>query len=391
MKRNFSVIFILLACIMMIGCFTGFIKKSALADEITELNTKSKAAYLIEPESGTIIYSSGENKRMPIASMCKIMTLLLCFESIDNGELRFDEKILISNTAAGMGGSQVFLEANAEYLAGDLIKSIVVASANDACVAMAERICGTEAEFVNLMNKKAKALNMNDTVFVNCTGLPCAGQYSSASDVAKMFIELTKHQDYFKFSKIWTDKIFHPKDRVTDISNTNKLVRFYQGCEGGKTGYTVEAGHCLAAVACKNNTKLISIVIGAPDSKTRFFEVSSMFNYGFTNYVNKVLIDKNTPLELSVKVEGGKKDTISVIAEHSFNLFTKKGEKRAIETEFVPIEKIKAPIKQGDLVGHVNLYENGIKIKEISVLSNEDVLKKTYFDMLKDVINNWAL
>ena len=203
MKKVYSVIFILLAFILTIGCFSGFTKTKSFAEEQnSSLSAKSKTAYLMDYDTKTVIYSKNETQRLPIASMCKIMTLLLCFESIDNGTIDFDDVVVVSDNASGMGGSQVFLEANGEYLVGELIKSIVVASANDACVAMAEKLYGSESEMVNKMNERSLELGMENTNFVNCTGLPQPGQYSCSKDVATMFAELLTHEDYFRFSKI---------------------------------------------------------------------------------------------------------------------------------------------------------------------------------------------
>jgi len=319
------------------------------------------------------------------------MTLLLCFESIDNNELSLDQTIIISENASSMGGSQVFLEQNAEYKVGELIKSIVVSSANDACVAMAETICGSEDNFIEKMNQKAKELNMNNTNFVNCTGLPKPGQYSCAEDVAKMFSELIKHEDYFRFSRIWTDKVAHPNNRFTEISNTNKLIRFYEGCDGGKTGYTSEAGHCLAATATRHGMRLISIVISAPSSKQRFKEVSDMFNLGFANYTNKLIIDNNKPLDINVKVVGGKKNILEVVAENPVYVFSEKNQKKSYEISFQPKEQIKAPINVGDYVGDLTIYENGKETKTVKVLANEQILKKNYLDNIKDISDEWAI
>lgn len=392
MKKSFSVIFVLLAFILTIGCFSGFSKTKAFANELpNNFNITSKSAYLMDANTGAVIFSHNENERLPIASMCKIMTLLLCFESIDDNKISIDDVVTVSESAANMGGSQVFLEKGGDYLVGELLKSIIVASANDACVAMAEFICGSQESFVRKMNEKANELGMSDTIFVNCTGLPAAGQHSSAKDVAKMFSSLIKHQDYFRFSKIWTDVIKHPNDRVTEISNTNKLIRFYQGCEGGKTGYTSEAGHCLAACATRHGMRLISVVINAPDSKTRFKEVSNMFNFGFANFENKLVVDNKKPLSLSVKIEGGKKEKIEVIPENPIYIFCRKGEERALEIEFNPKNKILAPIKRGEVVGELCIFENNLLISSTNILSNEDVLEKTYFDIIKDIGNNWAL
>jgi len=397
MKRSFSVIFILLAFIMTIGILSGYSKAKAFAyndinsSEEQSIVASSKSAYLIDAKSGSVIYSKNENERLPIASMCKIMTLLLCFDSIENGQVDPNSNVRVSENAAGMGGSQVFLESNGEYKVNDLIKSIVVASANDACVAMAETISGSEELFINAMNEKAKSLQMFDTNFVNCTGLPKAGQYSTAKDVSKMFSELIKHEDYFKYSKIWTDKIAHSGDRVTEISNTNKLIRFYQGCDSGKTGYTAEAGHCLAASALRNGMRLISVVISSPDSKTRFKEVSSMFNYGFANFTNKIIVDSNKALDDKVDILGGKTNSIEVVPEKSYYLFSKKNEKRSVEIEFVPNPSVKAPVQKGDVVGILYVYENNKELTSMDVLSNENVNQKTYFDTIYDIANKWSI
>ncbi len=391
MKKKFSVFFILMTFLICLSSFASVLKIEAFAKNENDLCVKSKSAYLIEPFTNTVIYKHDETKHLPIASMCKVMTLLLCFEALDNNEIALDELITVSDNAASMGGSQVFLETNGEYIVGELLKSIVVASANDACVAMAERLCGSESEFVSKMNEKARELKMNDTLFVNCTGLPKPNQYSCAKDVAIMFSELIKHQTYFNFSRIWTDKVAHPKDRFTEISNTNKLIRFYEGCDGGKTGYTSEAGHCLTATANRNGMRLISVVISAPDSKTRFKEVSEMFNYGFNNYVNKLVIDNNKPLDVKVEISHGDKECIEIVAERSVYLFSHKNEKRTFEIKFIPNEQNRAPIFTGDILGKIYVYENSKEIDCVNAIANEDVLQKTYFDELYEITKNWAI
>lgn len=392
--KKFSVFYIFLAFILTIGCLNIFHKKDvfALSENTTQLDIQSKEAILMDARTKTIVFSHNENDRKPIASMCKVMTLLLCFEAIDNGELTLNDKIIVSENASSMGGSQVFLETNAEYCVDELLKSIVVASANDSCVAMAERICGSEQAFVEQMNLKAKDLQMNNTNFTNCTGLPKSGQYSCAKDVAIMFSELIKHNDYFKYSNIWMDEIHHPNDRITQISNTNKLVRFYNGCDAGKTGYTSEAGHCLTASALRDNSRLIAVVIGSPDSKTRFKEVSSLFNYGFANYTTKTIVDKNEELDLEIKISGGKKDKLRLKPSESLYLFSYKNQKRAFEIDFLPLKKtIKAPIKKGDVVGKLVVYENSREILSTTVLANENIEKETFLDVLYKVVKKWSI
>lgn len=391
MKNKFIIIIALLAFVVSISCLFGYQKKVALADEITDIDCKSKCAYLIDANSNTVIYAKNENQKMPIASMCKVMTLLICFDEIKEGKLKEDEFITVSKNASSMGGSQVFLEENGQYKTSELIKSIVVASANDACVAIAERICGSEQGFVDLMNKKAEELNMKNTVFVNCTGLPKPGQHSSAKDVSIMFSELIKHDNYFNYSKIWMDEIKHPQDRITQISNTNKLIKFYKGCDGGKTGYTNEAGHCLVASANRENMRLICVVINSPDSKTRFNDVSSMFNYGFANYVNKIIIDKNQPLNLNVTIKGAKNDKIELVAEKNVWLFSKKNQKRSVEIDFVQTNFEKAPVKKGEKIGELHIFENNIQIDCINVLVNQKVEQKNYFDFIVEILDNWSI
>lgn len=395
MKKRFSVIFAFMAFIFTIGCFTTFKSKISYAsiEETTtcNFNLSSKSAYLCDASSNNVIFKLNETKHMPIASMCKIMTLLLTFDEVDSGNLSFDEDITVSSTASGMGGSQVFLETNGIYKTSELIKSIVVASANDACVAIAEKICGSEEAFVDRMNQKSSELGMNDTCFVNCTGLPKPGQFSCAKDVAKMFSELIKHQDYFNYSTIWMDEIHHSNDRITQISNTNKLIRFYNGCDSGKTGYTSEAGHCLTASAERNGTRLISVIISAPDSKTRFNEASTMFNFGFANYTNKLILDNSSPLDVELSIRGGKKEKIEVIAKEPIYIFSNKNDKRAFEIDINPVDLIKAPIKKGDCLGEIRVFENGIEIASTSIISNENIDKASYFDNVKNVIDNWSL
>lgn len=390
MNKKISVIMILSAFIFAVSVLLGCAKQNAFAYEYNVgFSVESKSCIFIEPLTKTTIFSKNEDDKRPIASMCKIMTLLLCFEEIDKGNLTFNTEITVSENASGMGGSQVFLEANANYKAEELIKSIVVASANDSCVAMAEYICGSEESFVNRMNEKAKELGMSNTCFVNSTGLPRPGQYSTAKDVSIMFSELLKHEEYFRFSRIWMDSISHPEGRKTDISNTNKLIRFYEGCDAGKTGYTTEAGHCLAATACRNAMRLVCVVINSPDSKTRFKEVSSLFNYGFANYTNKIVVDCEKILDEEILVSGGKQDSVKGVPENSFYIFDAKDNKRALEVYFSSNTELKAPINKGDVVGKISVYENNVEIASINVLAIEDVARKSFKDYVSDVIDEW--
>ena len=361
-------------------------KNVAFADEI---KVNGKAVYLVDSATGTEMYSSRSDDRLPIASMVKIMTTLLALESIDRGELSLDEMVPVSDVAASMGGSQVFLDSGKEYKAGELIKSIIVASANDSCVAMAERLSGSVEGFVKDMNERAKALGMNNTNFVNCTGLPAPESYSSAKDVSIMFRELIKHPKYFEYAGIWLEDFVHPDGRTTSMTNTNKLVRFYNGCDGGKTGFTSEAKFCLSATAERNGLRVVAVVIGADSSKERFASVSNLFGYAFSNYSAKVIQSKDDCIENSIRVLGGREKGISVAVKEDFKALVKKGDVGEYKVHFNLPATVKAPIVRGGEVGKAYLTRNGEVIGECPVVSMVDVEKARYGDTLKHICDEW--
>lgn len=361
-------------------------KNVAFADEI---KVNGKAVYLVDSATGTEMYSSRSDDRLPIASMVKIMTTLLALESVDRGELSLDEMVPVSDVAASMGGSQVFLDSGKEYKAGELIKSIIVASANDSCVAMAERLSGSVEGFVEDMNERAKALGMNNTNFVNCTGLPAPESYSSAKDVSIMFRELIKHPKYFEYAGIWLEDFVHPDGRTTSMTNTNKLVRFYNGCDGGKTGFTSEAKFCLSATAERNGLRVVAVVIGADSSKERFASVSNLFGYAFSNYSAKVIQSKDDCIENSIRVLGGREKGISVAVKEDFKALVKKGDDGEYKVHFNLPATIKAPIVRGGEVGKAYLTRNGEVIGECPVVSLVDVEKARYSDTLKHICDEW--
>ena len=361
-------------------------KNVAFANEI---KVNGKAVYLVDSATGTEMYSSRSDDRLPIASMVKIMTTLLALESVDRGELSLDEMVPVSDVAASMGGSQVFLDSGKEYKAGELIKSIIVASANDSCVAMAERLSGSVEGFVKDMNERAKALGMNNTNFVNCTGLPAPESYSSAKDVSIMFRELIKHPKYFEYAGIWLEDFVHPDGRTTSMTNTNKLVRFYNGCDGGKTGFTSEAKFCLSATAERNGLRVVAVVIGADSSKERFASVSNLFGYAFSNYSAKVIQSKDDCVENSIRVLGGREKGISVAVKEDFKALVKKGDDGEYKVHFNLPATVKAPIVRGGEVGKAYLTRNGEVIGECPVVSVVDVEKARYSDTLKHICDEW--
>ena len=355
----------------------------------TELTSAGKAAYLCDFDSGTTVYARAETKRLPIASMCKIMTLLLSFEAVESGNLTYDEMITVSANASGMGGSQVFLETGLSYKAEELMKTVAVCSANDSCVALAERISGSESAFIARMNERAKELGAENTLFANCTGLPKEPQYSCAKDVALMLRAMLSHEKYFEFSRIWYEDFQHPDGRTTSITNTNKLIRSYTGCDGGKTGFTSEAGFCLAATAKRGDTRLISVIIGAESSQVRFEGISAMLDYAFNCYDTKTILEAGKPLEEKVEVRGSKCGSISVGAQNSLKSFEKRGEAGDCTVSIVLRDDLKAPLVKGDEVGTATLYRAGVEIGSTQIVALEDAPKMSWWDALRQTAHDW--
>ena len=370
---------------ILVATFVSVYSNKIFVFASTNLEVSAKSAYLIDADSKSLIYSKNENDRLPIASMTKIMLLLLTFEKLEANELDLDEKILVSKRASSMGGSQVFLQADKEYLVSDLIKCIITASANDASVAIAERLYKNEENAVIAMNEKAKELKLSNTLFSNCTGLPKATQYSSAKDVAIMLLELCKYPNYFEYSKIFLDELVHPDGQKTMLTNTNKLTKFYAGCDGGKTGFTNEAGFCLAATAKRGNMRIISVLINEPDSKTRFYDCSKMFDYCFENFDNKLILSNKAPYQYETIIECAKSTTVNVIPEKNYYVFGKKNFNENITIDFIPNAKIKAPINMGDKVGVFKIYKDNKIIAEIKAVAAENVSRKGLFDYAYEI------
>lgn len=360
--------------------------KAVAAQEVTP---RCKSSYLCDAESGAVVFEQNAEERYPIASMCKIMTLILSFEALENQTIAPGEEIAVSYRAAHMGGSQVFLGEGLSYPAEELIKSVVVCSANDSCVALAERIEGSEAAFVDRMNERAKELGATNTLFSNCTGLPKDPQYSCAKDVSAMFRELISHEQYFEYSHIWLEDFLHPDGRTTMMTNTNKLVRFYDGCDGGKTGYTVNAGFCLAATAHRGDMRLVSVVIGADNSQNRFEDTKSMMNYAFSAYERIPILKKGEKLEECVQIRGGKQKSAAVVPESDLGLFFKKGENKLYELR-IDLDELTAPVSVGERVGEAIVFVDGIEIGRTALLSADQVLKANYGDRFKDAAQNWT-
>lgn len=363
----------------------GYVKPmQVLADGEPELAAPS--ALLMENSSGKILYDKNSHERRPMASVTKIMTMLLAMEEIDGGRMKYDDMITGSAYAKSMGGSTIFLEEGEQLSVHDIMKGIAVSSGNDAAVAMAEHISGSEEGFVAKMNERAKQLGMADTNFVNCNGLDADNHYSSAYDIALMSRELLKHPDIHNFTTIWMDTL---RDGKFTLSNTNKLIRFYEGATGLKTGSTDDALFCVSATAKRNNMHLIAVIMASPTSKDRVSDASKLLNYGFANYAISPITNKGD-FVCDAQINKGIKKTTPLINKSSFEMLVKKGEKPSIEQKLTLNGNFNAPVKSGDIAGKIEYYDNGNKIGESEVAFSEDVAKKKFSDIFMSMLRLWV-
>ncbi|MGN0771793.1 MAG: D-alanyl-D-alanine carboxypeptidase family protein [Christensenellales bacterium] len=389
MKKFFAVFFLIITTLTLAIsstlCLPANIEEAVIDESI---DAKSFSKYMTDFDSGLELYSYNADEKHEIASMVKIMTALLVLEEIDKGNLALDEQITISENSSAMGGSQMFLETGDNYSVSDLLKGIIVVSANDASVALAERISGSHEGFVNAMNQRAKELGMNNTLFCSATGLPSdKEQYSTARDVNVMTRELMKHDKYYDYASIYLENYTHPDGRITQLVNTNKLIRHYKGCIGGKTGYTSKAGFCLSACANRNGLKVVATVIGCPDSKTRFNQVSKLFDYGFASFKRETVYSSNVPLENKLAVKASPVKEIDVVPAQDVTVLCKGAEKLSFVEVELP-EFVKAPIKKGDVVGKV-IIKTQDEVNQIDLLAAQDADKSSLFDYIKDLASRW--
>lgn len=335
------------------------------------LDIKAKSAILLEPYTGEILYEMNSDEQLAPASITKVMSLLLIMEAIDKGELDLETVIYASEHACSMGGSQIWLEPGEGMTVDDLLKATVIASANDACVALGEAIAGSEEGFVALMNEKAKELGMTNTKFVNCTGLDAEGHLTSAHDVAVMSGELIKHELIKKYSTVWMDTL---RDGKSELVNTNKLVRFYEGTTGLKTGTTSIAKYCLAATAKRNSMELVAVVMAGETSNDRFNGAKKLLDYGFANYSFQN-ISAQLDDGLTVKVKDGVVKEVAVTCDETLNILLEKTAAKEITRKTEWNEEICAPVKKGDTLGYVNVYIGDSQVGRLSVVASQDVDK----------------
>ncbi len=354
------------------------------ADEPFALDAKS--AILMEAESGTVLFEQNADEALPPASVTKIMTLLLVMEAIDNGTLKLDDMIRTSTNASSMGGSQVYLKEGEEMSAEDMIKSVVISSANDAAVALAEHIAGSEELFVAKMNEKAKELGMKNTNFENTNGLDDTAENHviSARDIAIMSRELIGHKKILEYSSIWMDSI---RDGAFGLTNTNRLIRFYKGANGLKTGSTSKAGFCISATAERDGMTLIAVVMGSPTRDIRNAETTKLLDFGFANYALYRCEGKSLG---NIKVLGGVRDFCE-ISHSAFSSVVKSSELEKIQTEVDIPENIKAPVKKGDKIGCIKVLMGETEIGQIDVICDSEVEKISFFGVFEQIFKNFCL
>ena len=350
------------------------------AEGNTDLGLNAKSAILMEEATGNILYESNPDERLPIASVTKVMTMLLIMEAVDSGKISLDDMVTVSENAMSYGGSTMFLETGEQLTVNDMLKGIAVASANDGCVAMAEHLAGSESAFVDMMNKKAKGLGMENTHFMNTNGLDEDDHYSSARDVAIMSRELMKHETIFNYTSIWMDTLRGGKFQ---LANTNKLIRFYDGANGLKTGSTSKALCCLSAAAKRNDMQLIAVVLGAPTSAERFASAKSLLDYGFANYAVNTQITAGDEVQ-KIAVEKGVDKEVGVVAGDSCSTLVKKGQEDNITKEIKIDETITAPIEAGQKIGTMTISRDGEVIADIDLNALSAVEKKGIGLIIKD-------
>ena len=355
-----------------------------------ELAPEARSAILIERDTGAILYEKNAHEPLPPASMTKIMTMLLIMEAIDQGKLKLDERVRASEYAASMGGSQIFLEPGEEMTVDDLLKGVAIGSGNDASVALAERIAGSEEAFVHMMNEKARQLGLKHTTFENTTGLPAKNHYSTAYDMAVMAKELLKYDLITKYTGTYEDYLRQHTDKKFWLVNTNRLVKFYPGVDGLKTGYTSEAKYCLTATAKKGNMRVIAVVFGAPTPKARNAQITKMLDYAFSHYETKPLYKKGETIT-TLPVSKGKKRSVAVVTSEPLSVLLKNGEKsEAIKAAWKLNEKVKAPVKKGDVLGTLIIKKDGSVIAKSPLVAKEQVEEANMWELFKRMFSSFS-
>lgn len=361
---------------------------------VSNVNAQSEVScrsFVIMDSSGRILEEKKSSDRYEVASICKLMTTLIVLEKIDNGEIVLSDKFVASDYACGVEGSQAFLDAGCEYTVDDLLKSVIIASANDSAIVLAEGVAGNENSFVELMNKRAVDLGMLNTLYGNSTGLSDKNQYSSAHDTAILLNEVSEHKLYQNYCNIWIDKLIHPSGRQTELVNTNRLIKYYPYCKSGKTGFTDEAGYCLSSVAIKDDLQLTIVVLGCATSADRFTDSINLYNYAFANYQKECVLDKDMPITNSIKVDMGKDDVVEVVPQEDFYLTLNSNQDNKVDYRIHLVDEVHAPLCEGDIVGSVEILLDNTVVGSVNLIANNSIDKQTYYDIVLEIINNFDI
>lgn len=386
-KRNKALISLLLTLFFVIGIFSTIVKAEPNKKEgtnVTEagLSVDAKSALLMEPISGKILFEKNSNEKLPPASVTKIMTMLLSMEAVDSGRIKIDDKVTVSENAKKMGGSSMLLDTGEVRSVEDLIKGIGIASGNDAAVAMSEYLAGSEDAFVKLMNERASQLGMKNTSFKNCTGLSAEGHVTTAYDIALMSKELLKHPAILKYTGTYMETISEGRKSPIGLVNHNKLVRFFKGCDGLKTGFTDEAKYCISATATRDGVRMLSVVMGSPTFKVRNKDAGMLLNYGFSKFECKKLLSKGADVEKIALNKQGDRFFIAK-AKEDLNITVEKGKDSKITKKCI-VDTNRKTYKANEVVGHCEVYVNGELVGKTKIYSDRDVKKAGVFENLKN-------
>lgn len=380
-----SIILLMVSIVVSLGNTNNDVMAYSLFGDI------SAKSFVVIDQSGNILVDKNAEEKREVASICKLMTTLITLENIENGSITEDTEFVASAKACDAEGSQAFLDPNNKYSVRDLLKSVIVASANDSAIVLAEGIAGSEDNFVMLMNKRAKELGMANTLYNNSTGLPALEQYSTALDTAKLLNVVSKYDLYREDCKIWMDKLTHPSGRETELVNTNRLIKYYEYCNTGKTGFTDEAGYCLSSTATKDNLKLTCVVLGCSSSANRFKESVELYNYCYANYQNSKILSQEIEFDSKLKVISGVSDYVVIKPLNDYYYTQSKLDKKDVKIKLDIPDVVKAPIIEGDVLGNALIIVEGEVVAEVPVVANETVAKQKYDDILNKIIDRFNI
>ena len=385
LERKLRCVALLLAAAL----FFPSLGAAAPLEEGVPLEITSPAVILAEAATGTVIFEKNADERREVASITKLMTALLVFEALEDNDIALTDQVTVSQRAAAMEGSQALLDADTPYKLEDLLRTMIMASANDSAVALAEYLAGSEEAFVQRMNQRAQALGMQDTHYVNCTGYPQEGQYTTALDVMTLSCEVSRHPAYHTYASVWVDSLVHPSGRTTDLTNTNRLVRFYEGCDGFKTGSTDAAKFCVSATAEKNGMRLIAVVLGCENSQTRFNEARSMLEYGFANYQRVTVARKGENLGEQLKVNRGSAESVNLLLGSGLSMLLRNGQTSQLKMELVLPDSVDAPVEAGQVVGFARVLLGETAVAKLNVVAASDAPLPGFIEGFFRIINAW--